>query len=1005
MAASDDLTGSESLGGDWALEVNTGEINASLISEPLSYESTLAFGNGVTGARSIVTEHNRAENETTDNSIRSVLTLKKWGGEFGTGADLTYSFATSESDYAYPRTVVNYKTLAFNSNQRATAEAAMQKFSNIADISFTRTIDSSTNAGDIRWGESSYPSVAYTLYPWDYQSAGDIWIGTERSYFRDAAEPGSYTFLTFLHELGHAVGEDHTHSNITSPVKEDQLKYSIMSYKSYEGASSYEGNYHPTTPMLNDVAAMQLVYGENTTYHTGNDTYQWASDAHIFETIWDAGGIDTIDASNRTNTAEGGVSINLKPGRWSKIGKEFWNGQANVRDNLTIAYGAEIENATGTIFSDTLRGNNLNNVLTGLSGNDALKGYKGNDELIGGAGNDSLRGDAGDDILNGGTGTDTAIYLGNSSDYSFERSATELKVTSNSDGIDTLTNIETLSFSDGSIDISTIPITDSGTENNLPTGTVTISGIIKQGETLTVSNNLADADGLGTIHYQWKADGSNISGATTSTYTLAQAEVGKKISVVANYTDQLNTSESVSSTETINVVNVNDLPTGSVTLSGTVKQGETLTASNTLADVDGLGAISYQWKAGTTNIGTGETYQLTQAEVGKKISVTANYTDLLNTTESVSSTETINVIAPSINNNPTGVVSISGAVKQGETLTASNTLADADGLGVINYEWIAGTVLIGWGDTYKLTQAEVGKQISVTASYTDQLGKYETVDSNATDTVIDVPSTGNGITGTRSITTLHNRAEGATTDNSIRSVLTSTKWGGDLGTGADLTYSFATSQSVYAYPSSVMDQRTLAFNTNQQATAEAVMREFSSIADVNFTKTIDSSTNAGDIRWGESNLPSVGYTLYPWDYQSAGDIWIGTERSEFREVSEPGSYGFLTFLHEFGHSIGADHTHSNILSSVKDDQLKYSIMSYKSYEGTLKNHYEGEYYPTTPMLNDVAAMQLIYGENTTHHTENNTYQWAPDAHIFETIWDAGGIDTIDASNRNDAIEG
>ena len=36
-------------------------------------------------------------------------------------------------------------------------------------------------------------------------------------------------------------------------------------------------------------------------------------------------------------------------------------------------------------------------------------------------------------------------------------------------------------------------------------------------------------------------------------------------------------------------------PTGSVTISGTARQGETLTASNTLADADGLGTITYTW--------------------------------------------------------------------------------------------------------------------------------------------------------------------------------------------------------------------------------------------------------------------------------------------------------------------------------------------------------------------------------------------------------------------------
>ena len=57
----------------------------------------------------------------------------------------------------------------------------------------------------------------------------------------------------------------------------------------------------------------------------------------------------------------------------------------------------------------------------------------------------------------------------------------------------------------------------------------------------------------------------------------------------------LGTAESVSSTETTAVANVNDAPTGNVTITGTPTQNQILTASNNLADADGLGAINYTW--------------------------------------------------------------------------------------------------------------------------------------------------------------------------------------------------------------------------------------------------------------------------------------------------------------------------------------------------------------------------------------------------------------------------
>ncbi|MFN7571704.1 MAG: DUF4347 domain-containing protein, partial [Betaproteobacteria bacterium] len=63
--------------------------------------------------------------------------------------------------------------------------------------------------------------------------------------------------------------------------------------------------------------------------------------------------------------------------------------------------------------------------------------------------------------------------------------------------------------------------------NAPPTGSVTISGTATQGQTLTAGNTLADADGLGTIAYQWLRDGGTIAGATNTTYVLTQADVGR----------------------------------------------------------------------------------------------------------------------------------------------------------------------------------------------------------------------------------------------------------------------------------------------------------------------------------------------------------------------------------------------------------------------------------------------------------------------------------------------
>jgi len=104
--------------------------------------------------------------------------------------------------------------------------------------------------------------------------------------------------------------------------------------------------------------------------------------------------------------------------------------------------------------------------------------------------------------------------------------------------------------------------------NDAPTGAVSIAGFAEQGQVLTADNTLADVDGLGEVAYQWQADGVDIEGATSNTLTLAQAQVGQAISVLARYTDGLGTPEEVRSDVTSPVANVNDLPTGVVTIVG-----------------------------------------------------------------------------------------------------------------------------------------------------------------------------------------------------------------------------------------------------------------------------------------------------------------------------------------------------------------------------------------------------------------------------------------------------
>jgi len=81
--------------------------------------------------------------------------------------------------------------------------------------------------------------------------------------------------------------------------------------------------------------------------------------------------------------------------------------------------------------------------------------------------------------------------------------------------------------------------------NTAPTGSVTISGTNTPGRTLTAANTLADAEGLGTISYQWQSstNGTSWTDLSAGSSLLVNGAAGQLIRVVASYTDGLGTAE------------------------------------------------------------------------------------------------------------------------------------------------------------------------------------------------------------------------------------------------------------------------------------------------------------------------------------------------------------------------------------------------------------------------------------------------------------------------------
>ena len=193
---------------------------------------------------------------------------------------------------------------------------------------------------------------------------------------------------------------------------------------------------------------------------------------------------------------------------------------------------------------------------------------------------------------------------------------------------------------------------DADTSDNSPaTGAPTITGTAQVGETLTANTSgVADADGLSNVQYeyQWLADDSDIAGATSLTYTLADTDEGKAIKVKVSFTDDADNEETLTSgaTDTVEAAPTTNSPaTGAPTISGIAQVGETLTANTYgVADADGLINVQYeyQWLADDSEIAgaTGLTYTLTDSEESKTISVQVSFTDDDGNEESLTSAAT-----------------------------------------------------------------------------------------------------------------------------------------------------------------------------------------------------------------------------------------------------------------------------------------------------------------------------------------------------------------------------
>ncbi|RUA04629.1 MAG: hypothetical protein DSY43_05960 [Gammaproteobacteria bacterium] len=314
----------------------------------------------------------------------------------------------------------------------------------------------------------------------------------------------------------------------------------------------------------------------------------------------------------------------------SDSGRGKVNDMTRFVDIETFRKAADVANAYTIYTKETVKlwnedidatGNNEANYIIGNRGNNTLQGLAGDDNIKAQAGNDVITGGAGDDNLDGGVGNDTYHFsLGDGNDVIVDAQGVDSIVFGDGieiadisvtiDGADLLLTIndqdsirikdtengviERIMFADGAIWYINAA---NDNFNADATGGIYLQGETTQGQTLTLTSSVSDADGMGDVNYQWQVSTDrqtwvDIVGATSSELTLAQAHIGKYVRTVVSYTDDRGALESVTTYSSAQIISDNHAPvvTTAVSLTGTEDQNLSITTAQLLAnasDVDG----------------------------------------------------------------------------------------------------------------------------------------------------------------------------------------------------------------------------------------------------------------------------------------------------------------------------------------------------------------------------------------------------------------------------------